>query len=292
LDPDKVLIDLVFFDGASNVQKAGRILEAYNPLITSLHGAEHVVSLFFQDISKFPQINAILKIHSLCYNLFSSGSHHAPYALAQKYSRLHNGGRNIGLIRAADTRMGGHFIALLRFLRLKNTLVSTVTSAEFINLKIAKAKGLARILQREKLWDQVFLLVRGVYPALKVLRLADRKSAAMDKLLYYVRKTDKAIEKSVPEMDKFMEDVELVGNRAEVTDQAMEYFLGSPQRTRQTDMEYLAQDDMAEEYDSDSDDSRSAEGDLVDNLEDSDDNDDAEAEEDIPEGLGSSILHA
>jgi hypothetical protein len=45
LDPDKVLIVLVFFDGASNVQKAGCIVEANKPLITSLHGAEHVASL-------------------------------------------------------------------------------------------------------------------------------------------------------------------------------------------------------------------------------------------------------
>ena len=41
------VIDLVFFDGASNVQNAGQILKAYNRRITVGHGAEHVVSLFF-----------------------------------------------------------------------------------------------------------------------------------------------------------------------------------------------------------------------------------------------------
>jgi hypothetical protein len=41
------IVDLVFFDGGSNVQNAGKILKAFNPSITVGHGAEHVVSLFF-----------------------------------------------------------------------------------------------------------------------------------------------------------------------------------------------------------------------------------------------------
>ena len=41
------IVELVFFDGASNVQNAGEILKACNPRITVGHGAEHVVSLFF-----------------------------------------------------------------------------------------------------------------------------------------------------------------------------------------------------------------------------------------------------
>jgi hypothetical protein len=48
LDPNHILVDLLYFDGASNVQKAGRILEAYSPRATTLHGSEHVISLFFQ----------------------------------------------------------------------------------------------------------------------------------------------------------------------------------------------------------------------------------------------------
>jgi hypothetical protein len=46
LDPMKNCIDLFYFDGASNVQKAGRIMCAKYPRATCLHGAEHVVSFF------------------------------------------------------------------------------------------------------------------------------------------------------------------------------------------------------------------------------------------------------
>ena len=44
--------DLVFFDGATNVQNAGKILAALHPRISVGHGAEHVVSLFFRYLHK------------------------------------------------------------------------------------------------------------------------------------------------------------------------------------------------------------------------------------------------
>jgi hypothetical protein len=55
-DSMKLLTDVFFFDGASNVQKGGQILEVIYPRSYSLHGGEHVVSLFFNDLAKLPQI--------------------------------------------------------------------------------------------------------------------------------------------------------------------------------------------------------------------------------------------
>ena len=49
-DENKIRTGLRFFDSASNVHKAGQILSASYPRITVLHGAEHVLSLFFSDI--------------------------------------------------------------------------------------------------------------------------------------------------------------------------------------------------------------------------------------------------
>jgi hypothetical protein len=47
LNPNSV--DFCTFDGAANVQKAGEVLQAHYPRIVVTHGAEHVLSLFFQD---------------------------------------------------------------------------------------------------------------------------------------------------------------------------------------------------------------------------------------------------
>ena len=59
-DPNNTLTDLFFFDGASNVQKAGEILVAKFPHSFCFHGGEHVVSLFFSSISKIKPIKVSL----------------------------------------------------------------------------------------------------------------------------------------------------------------------------------------------------------------------------------------
>jgi hypothetical protein len=59
-DTDKTKSIIFWFDGASNVQKAGRILQAKFPRSYTLHGGEHVVSLFFSDIAKINVIKVML----------------------------------------------------------------------------------------------------------------------------------------------------------------------------------------------------------------------------------------
>jgi hypothetical protein len=48
-----------YFDGASNVQKAGEILMAKFPCSFCFHGGEHVVSLFLSSIAKIKPV----KVH-------------------------------------------------------------------------------------------------------------------------------------------------------------------------------------------------------------------------------------
>ena len=79
-DPKKCLTDLILFDGASNVQKAGQILEAKFPTAHCLHGGEHVVSLFFADCAKIKEIKVSLTstiiIHVYCCALPITNSMH------------------------------------------------------------------------------------------------------------------------------------------------------------------------------------------------------------------------
>jgi len=131
------VVDLVLFDGASNVQLAGNILNAHFPRISVVHGAEHAMSLFFNDLFKIPELQVFIKISRLVYKFFGSGSMHAPYAIFSKYSKQHNQGKKIGLIRAADTRMGGHVLVLIRMIRLHAALRNTVTSREYLELKVS-----------------------------------------------------------------------------------------------------------------------------------------------------------
>ena len=130
--------DLIIFDGASNVQKAGLLLEAKFPHLSVIHGAEHVVSLFYSDIFRIREFDILKRLNQTIYRFFGSGAMHSAYAIFSKHSRDHNQGKSIGLIRASDTRMGGHVISMMRTLRLKDPLISTLSSASFIqgNFKV------------------------------------------------------------------------------------------------------------------------------------------------------------
>jgi len=108
------------------------------------------------------------------------------------------------LIRAADTRMAGHFIAFQRMLRLKNAILSTLASSAFINLKVANDE--TKLLQDELIWQCLGDLVSAAFPALRVLRLADKKSQGMDKLYYYVRKTDATLTTKAGDLNRIASD--------------------------------------------------------------------------------------
>ena len=55
-DPNGTDWDVFYFDGAGNVQKAGRLLEARFPRTTCLYGGEHALALWFSKVAKIPVI--------------------------------------------------------------------------------------------------------------------------------------------------------------------------------------------------------------------------------------------
>jgi hypothetical protein len=133
--------DLIIFDGAANVQKAGLLVETRFPHVSVVHGAEHVISLFYSDIFRLTEYDILKRLNQYIYRFFGSGAMHSPYAIFSKHARDHNNGRAIGLIRASDTRMGGHVISMMRTLKLKDPLLNTLTSASFMqgNYKVSRS---------------------------------------------------------------------------------------------------------------------------------------------------------
>ena len=59
-DEDGTLVDLFYFDGASNVEKAGKILMVKFPRTFAYHGGEHVVALWFTSLARIPAIKVCL----------------------------------------------------------------------------------------------------------------------------------------------------------------------------------------------------------------------------------------
>ena len=201
LDPQDKMLDCVFFDGAGDVQKAGRILAAINPRITVLHGAEHVVSLFCKDVAKLTPIKVVILKYKFLYRVFGSGSMHRPYAVFSKCAKEFNQGRKIGLLRPADTRMAGYFIALHRLLRLQKPLEAAQASHEWDSYQFPtknkqQKEAIKAIVTDPVFWHEVSTIVIGMFPVLKCLRLADSNKAGMDKLYYYVRRTSEALRRT------------------------------------------------------------------------------------------------
>ncbi len=60
--------DVFYFDGASNVQKAGEVLMARFPHSFCFHGGKHVASLFFSSITKIKPIKVCCVLVLLGYN--------------------------------------------------------------------------------------------------------------------------------------------------------------------------------------------------------------------------------
>jgi hypothetical protein len=125
------LVDLVLFDGASNVQNAGRLVSITYPHIIVVHGAEHVVSLFFKDIfTKMPVFQCLSQFWKRYRNIFGSTCHR-PHAIFKKHSIMHNSCIYIGLLKISKCRMARELIGLLCLLRLRDILRATIAPKEF-----------------------------------------------------------------------------------------------------------------------------------------------------------------
>ena len=121
------------FDGASNVQLAGRHLKLNYPKLTVMSGVEHTVSLFFNDISKIPIVNQMISAHKMIYNIFGSGINHKPHSIFKSNSQEFQN-RNIGIFSRNQTRMDVYFMGMHRDLWMWKVLKATISSAEFIIL--------------------------------------------------------------------------------------------------------------------------------------------------------------
>ena len=201
IDPSKKLSDIVMFDGALNVQLTGRLLKAHYPKLTVMHGVEHTVLLFFNDVSKITIVNQMISSHKMIYNIFDSGIYHKPhYIFKYEYQELQN--RNIDLFSGNETRMDGYFMGMHIDLRIWKLLQANISSAEFIiiptNNKFDKS---VRYIHDNKSWEMCYVLHRIIFYCLIVLHLAYSNTSVTEKVYYYFRMTKKCVEKKISDID-------------------------------------------------------------------------------------------
>ena len=72
--------------------------------------------------------------------------------------------------------------------------------SEFIDLRVFDS--VCQVLMNPDFWKWAFVMCRALYAPMRVLRLADQKSPAMDKLYYYVLQTDEMLLKYIADAEE------------------------------------------------------------------------------------------
>ncbi len=151
------------------MQNAAKLVSITYPHITVVHGAKHVVSLFFKDIfTKMPVFQCLSQFSKWCRNIFGS-THHGPHAIVKKHSIVHNNGIYIGFIKISECHMAGKLIGLLRLLRLRNILRATIASKEFKEIWEKTFQREIIVLENNEFWKYLFTLCRSLYAPMRIL---------------------------------------------------------------------------------------------------------------------------
>jgi hypothetical protein len=163
------VVDLVLFDGASNVQNAAELASITYPHITVVHGAEHVVSLFFKDIfTKMPAFQCLSQFLKWCRNIFGSTCHD-PHAIFKKHSIMHNNCTYIGFIKISECCMARELIGLLCLLTLRDILGATIASKEFKDIWEKTFQREVIVLENNEFWKYLFTLCRSLCAPMRIL---------------------------------------------------------------------------------------------------------------------------
>ena len=125
INPAKTILDIVMFDGASNILLEGRLLKVKYTKLTVMCGVEHTVFLFINDVSKIPIVYQMISVQKMIYNILGSGIYHKPHSIFKpKHREFQN--RNIGIFTGNETRMAGYFSGMHRDLRMQKVIQATI----------------------------------------------------------------------------------------------------------------------------------------------------------------------
>jgi hypothetical protein len=111
---------------------------------------------------------------------------------------------------------------MMRILRMKDVLLSTIHSAQFKEVtKNDVVSAAIKDITDPKYFKAMYILLRAVYPAIRVLRYCDKGEPAMDKLYYLTYRATDAINRSKdylsdPAIFQFDEDDSLVTSESDI----------------------------------------------------------------------------
>ena len=125
IDPTKINIDTVMFDGTSNFQISVDLLKLQNPKLTVMHGVEHTISLFFNYVSKIFITNKLFTAYKE-FLFFCSGIYHKSWSplieLYRDFQKI-----NIGSFSGNDSIMDGYLIGMHRYMHKRKLILVNIS---------------------------------------------------------------------------------------------------------------------------------------------------------------------
>ncbi len=101
------------------------------------------------------------------------------------------------------------FCAMMRFLRLRQPLVGTIHQQKFVDLNLNNSvRAAVHDIKDDKFWKCIYILLRAVFPALRLLCYCNKNQPTMDKIFFLSHRTTLALGKS----EEFLNDKSLFGS--------------------------------------------------------------------------------
>ena len=123
------------------------------------------------------------------------GSHHHPHQMFLEQTRIFYG-KELVLFNPTACRYASFFIRAMRILHVKQALRGTVHSAKYAKLGLTAFGPVNAMVNSDLAFDQRSIVLKASFPLLKIICLGDQQGPGMDKLWYYVIKTEEHLVRS------------------------------------------------------------------------------------------------
>jgi hypothetical protein len=105
-------------------------------------------------------------------------------------SAMANKGCSVNLLWGAGTQMALWFYAMVHLLHLQQPLAATIHQQKFVDLNLNDSvRAAVHDIKDDKFWKCIYLLVRAVFLALKLLCYCNKSKPAMDKMFFLSHRT-------------------------------------------------------------------------------------------------------
>ncbi|KAH7285060.1 hypothetical protein KP509_33G010500 [Ceratopteris richardii] len=177
----------VITDNGSNCVSMGRMLEQEFPSIVWTPCAAHSIDLLIEDVGKVPWIHDIFSTCQRVVTLFTK----RPKLLSifRSYSDLE-------LLRPAKTRFAYMCIVMERLLRVRQSLMQTVVSQEWLAWSghtCSKAESVRITCLSDSFWREVEALVGVMQPLYSMLRIVDMEGSTIGLVYEYMDRVGESL---------------------------------------------------------------------------------------------------